>query len=222
MLNVTASVWEIVSAVSTAVGTLFVIATVFFTAIFGRRQLREALATRHLQSGVVLFEQMERGSVLAARWLLYHHGTKIDELLSGEDGLSKLDDFLASMPLGQDGPTSVLQLRNELVTLEYAAAFSLLELIPTELERTYVSPILHRTWLNAKCFAKATREELKTDVYLQHCEAVYDLVESGKAYSDDMKIVKQAKKAKMQRLIRQSRLPKDEGFGPTPRTGVPA
>jgi hypothetical protein len=108
------------------------------------------------------------------------------------------------------------------VTLEYAAAFSLLGFIPAELEQTYVIPILHGTWSNAKCFAKATRRELDTPVYLQHCEAVYNLVESGKVYAADIETIRRAKKAALRDLIRQSRRSLDKNAGPPQGTGVPA
>jgi hypothetical protein len=104
MLAETVSIWDRISAVATGVQAIVVIATVVVTAIFARRQLREALATRYLQSVLGLFEQMERGSVRGAGWLLYHHRDTIDELLSKEDGLSQLDNYLKTMSGDTDGP----------------------------------------------------------------------------------------------------------------------
>lgn len=196
-----------VGAISTALGTIFVVAAAWIAL----RQWKESLSTRLVQGGMALISQLQEGSTRETRDYLLRHRDAISEILSGPHSLEGLDSYLSQHKKG-GAPASVHELRRNLAILEFIAILCLTNQLPRDLERSYLAPTMVRYWNAAEPVVMAIRERRGNTIYLQHVEALTGMLRTGKLYE---RRSRSHKKKEIQRIEYKSRFATLESFRST-------
>jgi hypothetical protein len=189
---------DTVQAISSALGTVFVI----IAAWVALRQWNESFSSRLTQGGMALITQLQEGATRETRDYLLRHREKISEILSGPHPLEGLDAYL-SKNKKEGTPTSIYELRKSLATLEFISILCLTGQVPRDLERSYLAPTMVRYWIAAEPIALAIRARRGNNVYLQHVEALVELLQTGKLFGRRSSA---HKRKELRRIERESKL----------------
>jgi hypothetical protein len=185
--------WEAVSAISSAVATVFLVVA----ALIALRQWRDATAASQLQSTLAFIDQFQPSSVRGTRDFLRRHRSTVLELLGQPEGLDKLDAFLR-LSDDDEGPRSLLALRKDMAAIEFVAVLSMNGRIPQELERSYLAPTIVNYWEAVWPVVRAIRANRGYGVHLQHLEALVNIINSGDIFTGNCR---QRKKLELQRIM---------------------
>ena len=168
---------DTVQAVSTAVGTIFIVVAAWVAL----RQWKESFSSRLIQGGMALITQLQEGSTRETRDYLIRRQEDISKILSGLHSLERLDTYL-KQNRKEGAPASVYELRRNLATLEFIAILCLTNQLPRDLERSYLAPTMAGYWKAAEPVVMAIRARRGNSVYLQHVEALVRMLQSGKLF----------------------------------------
>ena len=191
--------WEAVSAISSILGTVLIV----IAAWIALGQLKESAASRRLQGILGFVEHLQSGEVRGARRFLWSHRAEIRKIVAGDDWAKELNAFLRANGEAEGGPTSLVEVHNNLATLEFVAVLSLHGNIPIRLERAYLAPMIAGDWPVIEPIVQAIRRGGGDGIYLQHLESLVKLAADGSLYD---KRVATLKKREVQRLIEQGRM----------------
>jgi hypothetical protein len=178
--------WEAVSALSSIVGTILVLATAWIAL----HQFREAAGARQFQGIITTIDQLQSSSLRNVRWLLRRNRDEIDAILAGPDPLNALDEFLGRPEHPEGSPTSVADLRTSMAVLEFLGVLCLNNKVPESLERSYLAATIVSYWKSVEPIVLVIRQDSGDSGYLQHIECVVQLAISGALFKANAKAVK--------------------------------
>jgi hypothetical protein len=192
---------DTVEAVSAALGTIFVMVAAWIAL----RQWRESFSTRQVQGGMALIIQLQEGSTRETRDFLAQHREAISRALSGPHPLDGLDSYLRQNK--KEGvPSSVSELRKIFAILEFVAILCLTDQLPRDLERSYLAPTMVRYWKTAEPIVTEIRKRSGSNVYLQHVEALAELLKTGKLFDKRSAVYKRKEVERIERVSRDATL----------------
>jgi hypothetical protein len=168
--------WNEVSAISTAVQTLVVIAA----AALALWQLREVLADRRMAGFLRLMDELESGTVQQTRRFFNSYQANVRQIAEAGN-LQDLDKFITRKTRRWEQPLSLGRVRDDLTKLEYTAMLCLHGMLPIKLERTYFTTVVVLTWPYIEPVILMLRRDRGVQ-YMQHFEALYRLYVTGAIY----------------------------------------
>jgi hypothetical protein len=168
--------WNEVSAISTAVQAIIVIAA----AALALWQLQEALTARRMAGFLRLMDELESGTVQQTRRFFNTYQEDVRQI-ADTGNLQELDKFIRRKTRRWQQPLSLGSVRDDLTKLEYTAMLCLHGMLPIKLERTYFTTVVVLTWPYIEPVALMLRQARGVQ-YMQHFEALYRLYSSGAIY----------------------------------------